>query len=227
LEQAWHDLLFAHYAYPVETIRAAVPPQLPIDTFDGQAWVGVVPFSLKGLRARWLPRIPSLSDFPELNVRTYVTIDDKPGVYFFSLDAANKLAVLAARAAFHLNYYLALMSAVKTQGSVTYLSRRTDSRGQPADFSARYQPNGRGYRAQPGSLEYFLVERYCLYSVSPSGRVYRLEIHHKPWLLQPAVAQLEATAMLRANGLPAPGGEPLLHFSGVQEMIGWLPDRVR
>jgi uncharacterized protein YqjF (DUF2071 family) len=126
-----------------------------------------------------------------------------------------------------LNYYLALMSAVKTQGSVTYLSRRTDSRGQPADFSARYQPNGRGYRAQPGSLEYFLVERYCLYSVSPSGRVYRLEIHHKPWLLQPAVAQLEATAMLRANGLPAPGGEPLLHFSGVQEMIGWLPDRVR
>lgn len=227
MEQAWHDLLFAHYAYPPEAIRSAVPPQLPIDTFDGKAYIGVVPFSLRGLRARWLPRIPALSDFPELNVRTYVTIDGKPGVYFFSLDAGNRLAVIAARTAFHLNYYHALMSASKTQGSVTYLSRRTDKRGAPADFVARYQPTGKAVRATPDSLEYFLTERYCLYAVTPSGRVNRMEIHHPPWLLQPASAQLDPTAMLRAAGLPPAEGEPLLHFSAVQEMVGWLPERVR
>lgn len=227
MEQSWHDLLFAHWSYPVDAIRAAVPAQLPIDTFEGRAWVGVVPFTLRGLRARGLPRIPGLSEFPELNVRTYVTIDGKPGVYFFSLDAANRAAVIGARAAFHLNYFHALMSVTKAQGGITYLSRRTGEREARADFSARYHANGKGFHAKPGALEHFLVERYCLYSVSPSGRVYRLDIHHKPWLLQPAQAQLDAGALLQADGIPRPSGEPLLHFSVVQEMIGWLPDRVR
>lgn len=227
MEQSWHDLLFAHWPLPVSAIRAAVPEQLPLDTFDGRAWVGVVPFRVRGLRARWLPAIRGLSDFPELNVRTYVTIGGKPGVYFFSLDAASPLAVLGARAAFHLNYFNALMSMVRGPDGITYLSRRTDRRGQPADFSARYRPDGKGVRAQPNSLEHFLVERYCLYAVSAAARVYRLDIHHGPWLLQPAQAQLDADMLLAASRIPAPADEPLLHFSPVQEMIGWLPERVR
>lgn len=227
MEQSWHDLLFAHWPLPVAALRAAVPEQLPIDTFDGRAWVGVVPFRVRGLRARWLPAIRGLSDFPELNVRTYVTLDGKPGVYFFSLDAASPLAVLGARTAFHLNYFNALMSMVRGPDGIAYLSRRTDRRGQPADFSARYRPDGKGVRAQPGTLEHFLVERYCLYAVSAAARVYRLDIHHAPWLLQPAQAQLDAKMLLAAANIPAPRGEALLHFSPVQEMIGWLPARVR
>ena len=226
MEQSWHDLLFAHWSYPAEALRAVVPSQLPIDTFEGRAWVGVVPFQVRELRARWLAAMRAFSDFPELNVRTYVTIDGKPGVYFFSLDAASSWAVWGARTAFHLNYYNALMSMLRTPAGIAYLSRRTDRRGQPADFSARYRANGKGLRAQPGSLEYFLVERYCLYAVSPSSRVYRLDIHHKPWLLQPAEAQVDAAMLLVADGIAAPSGEPLLHFSPVQEMIGWLPERV-
>jgi uncharacterized protein len=226
MEQSWHDLLFAHWSFPIEAIRAAVPPQLPIDTFDGKAWVGVVPFYLRGLRARGLPSLRGISDFPELNVRTYVTIDGKPGVYFFSLDAASKFAVLGARAAFHLNYFHALMSVVRTNAGIQYLSRRTDRRGKAADFSARYRATGKGTGAVPGSLDHFLVERYCLYSVSRSSRVYRLDIHHKPWLLQPAEAQLDAASLLLAAGLPSPRDRGLLHFSAVQEVVGWLPDRV-
>lgn len=227
MEQSWHDLLFAHWSFPVAAIRAAVPAQLPIDTFDGRAWIGVVPFEVRGLRARWLPAMRGLSDFPELNVRTYVTIDGKPGVYFFSLDAASTLAVLGARTAFHLNYYRALMSVRRGPAGIEFLSRRTDRRGAHADFSARYRGNGKGTRAEAGTLEYFLVERYCLYAVSPSARVYRLEIHHKPWLLQPAEAELDATSLLNAANLPRPADRPLLHFAGIQQMIGWLPERAR
>jgi uncharacterized protein len=227
MEQSWHDLLFAHWPIAVEALRGGVPAQLPIDTFNGSAWIGVVPFRLRGLRARGLPAVRGLSEFPELNVRTYVTLDGKPGVYFFSLDAANKLAVLGARSLFHLNYYHALMSITRMNGGVQFLSRRTDARARPADFSARYRAVEKGLRTQPGSLEHFLVERYCLFSVSPSGRTYRLDIHHKPWLLQPADAQLDATSLLAAAGIPGPAGAPMLHFVRVQEMIGWLPDRVR
>jgi hypothetical protein len=227
MEQSWHDLLFAHWSYPVAAIRSAVPEQLPIDTFDGKAWVGVVPFMLRGLRARVLPAIPGASAFPDLNVRTYVTIDGKPGVYFFSLDAGSPLAVAAARTLFHLNYFNALMSMVRGPDGIRFLSRRTDKRAQRADFSARYRADGKGYRAQPGSLEYFLVERYCLYAVNKSKRVSRLEIHHRPWLLQPAEAEVDAASLLEAGGIPRPTSESVLHFSAIQEMVAWLPDRVR
>jgi uncharacterized protein YqjF (DUF2071 family) len=226
MQQSWHDLLFAHWSFPVEAVRAAVPASLPLDTFDGKAWVGAVPFYLRGLRARWLPPVPGASNFPELNLRTYVTIEGKPGVYFFSLDAGSRLAVLGARTAFHLNYYHAVMSMTRGPRGIEYLSRRTDARGKPADFSARYRATGKGFTAPPNSLEHFLVERYCLYAVSPSGRVYRLDIQHEPWLLQTAEAELDAASLFEAADLPLPTGRPLLHFSAVQEMVGWLPDRV-
>src|ERR1700758_2464987 len=110
--QTWHDLLFAHWPIRQEQLRPLVPPQLPLDTFDGQCWVGVVPFWMSGVRARGVPPLPGLARFPELNVRTYVAYKDKPGVYFFSLDAANFPAVWAARTFFHLPYFYARMSAI-------------------------------------------------------------------------------------------------------------------
>ena len=190
------------------------------------AWVGVVPFMLEGLKARGLPAVPALSSFPELNVRTYVTLDGKPGVYFFSLDAASKLAVMAARTLFHLNYLRAEMNIAHTATGIEYSSKRIDARGRPACFRAHYTAIGEVEIPQPGTREHFLTERYCLYSVSSSGAVYRLEIHHRPWLLQAAEAELDARDMLTAAGLSVRQGTPLLHFSSVQKMIGWASEKL-
>jgi uncharacterized protein YqjF (DUF2071 family) len=219
MEQTWRDLLFAHWSYPAEEVRALVPNELPLDTFDGKAWVGVVPFMLEDLRARGLPALPGVSSFPELNVRTYTVVNGKPGVYFFSLDAANQVAVIGARTLFHLNYFDADISIIQTPTGIEYNSERTDGRSQPAKFHAHYIANGEAFEPQPGTLEYFLTERYCLYTVR-NGRASRLEIHHRPWLLQPADAELDARSMLAAAGLSAPQGAPLLHFSATQPMIG-------
>ncbi|MGQ0813922.1 MAG: YqjF family protein [Gemmatimonadota bacterium] len=225
MEQTWRALLFAHWSYSIDEVRALLPPQLPLDSFDNHAWVGVVPFKLEHLHARGLPALPGVSSFPELNVRTYVTIGGKPGVYFFSLDAASQLAVMGARTLFHLNYFDADMRVTATPTGIEYKSRRTDRRGPPASFHAHYAPNGEVFTAVPGTLEHFLTERYCLYAVSGDA-AHRLEIHHRPWLLQPAEAELDALAMLAAAGLGPPRGKPLLHFSAVQPMIGWAPRHI-
>lgn len=228
MEQTWRDLLFAHWSYPVEALRAVVPAELPLDMYEGRAWVGVVPFQLDDLKMRGLPVIPGLSSlsFPELNVRTYVTVGRKPGVYFFSLDAGSRIAVHGARTLFHLNYYEADMRATRTPSGIDYASKRTDARGAAAHFRAQYSAAGEAMTPAAGSLEHFLTERYCLYTVRDSGAVHRLEIHHRPWLLQPATAELDAGAMLMAAGLTIPAAAPLLHFSAIQPMIGWLPERV-
>jgi len=163
MAQTWQDLLFAHWRLPVSVVRANVPRELPLDQFDGSAWVGVTPFRLTGLRARRTYPLPVLSSFPELNVRTYVKVDDKPGIYFFSLDAGSALAVAAARRFYGLPYYWSEMSAKSEGREVDYRSRRRgERRGR---FAARYRPDGRELRAQPGTLEHFLTERYCLYTV--------------------------------------------------------------
>lgn len=228
MEQTWRDLLFAHWSYPIEEVRAIVPPELPLDTYDGRAWIGVVPFYLENLKMRGIPSLPGLSSlsFPELNVRTYVTIDGKPGVYFFSLDAANKIAVAGARTLLHLNYFDADMSITHTETGIEYASKRADSRGGDAQFRGHYAADGEVSIPVRGSIEHFLTERYCLYTVSGSNIVHRLQIHHRPWLLQPAVAELDAGPMLTAAGLDLPAGDPLLHFSAIQPMVGWMPERV-
>jgi uncharacterized protein YqjF (DUF2071 family) len=226
MQQTWRDLLFAHWAYPLDEVRSVVPEMLPLDTFDGMAWVGVVPFMLEDFKVRGLPTLPGVSSFPELNVRTYVTLDGKPGVYFFSLDAASSLAVMGARTLFHLNYYRAEMSIAPTPTGIEYTSHRIDDHARQACFRAHYAPIGEVVTPQPETLDFFLTERYCLYAVSGSGKVHRLEIHHRPWLLQPAEAELDAREMLAAAGLSARAGAPLLHFSSVQPMIGWGSERV-
>lgn len=225
MEQTWRDLLFAHWSYPLDVVRAVVPDALPIDTFDGRAWVAVVPFMLENLRVRGLPSLPGVSSFPELNVRTYVTVNGKPGVYFFSLDAGSKLAVMGARSLFHLNYLDADMTIVPTDRGINYVSKRTDARGAPAAFSGTYRANGEAFEPQRGTLEHFLTERYCLYTIGPAGPA-RMQIHHRPWLLQAAEAELDAGSMLTSAGLPAPQGQALLHFASVQPMLGWSPEPV-
>jgi uncharacterized protein len=226
MAQRWHDLLFAHWPVPVDAVRPLVPATLEIETFDGRAWVGVIPFRMTGVRLRGLPALPGVSAFPELNVRTYVRHGDRPGVWFFSLDAASAVAVTVARAWFALPYFRADMLTRHEDGGVYYSSARTHRDAPRGTFEARYAPVGAAARADKGTLDHFLTERYCLYAADPRGRVWRGDIHHRPWPLQPARAEFAHNTMADAAGLRLPDVEPVLHFARDQDVRIWRPVRV-
>jgi uncharacterized protein YqjF (DUF2071 family) len=220
LTQTWHDLLFAHWPVQPDELRARIPSSFRLDLFNDQAWLGIVSFEITNAAPRAMPALPWISAFPEVNVRTYVTVGDKPGVYFFSLDAANALAVRVARRLFHLPYYLAAMDVTHPDNAVEYRSRRRDG---TATFDARYRPLGNPVEPMRGSLEHFLTERYCLYNTDRAGRAYRLDIHHPPWPLQVAEATIRENTMAIAAGLRVPGIWPLLHFAKRQDTVSWPP----
>ena len=207
-------------------LREQIPGALAIDTFDGDAWIGIVPFSMTGVRLRGTPALPWLSAFPELNVRTYVTAEDKPGVWFFSLDAGNALAVAAARMAFHLPYFRARMNCEPNDGWIMYRSERTHRGAPEASLLAKYRPIGEMFRAPLGTLERFLTERYCLYAADSRRRVFRGEIHHPAWALQLAEGQFSRNTMTDAAGVRLASREPLLHFARRQDMVAWGPKRI-
>jgi uncharacterized protein YqjF (DUF2071 family) len=184
--------------------------------FDGSAWIGIVPFHMTNVAPRFVPLLPGLSAFPELNVRTYVTLADKPGVYFFSLDATSALAVRAARLLFHLPYYTADMTVNVHRDVVTYSSKRS-----LAALTASYWPAGAAFNPAPGSLEYFLTERYCLYATDRRGNPRRLDIHHPPWPLQPAGADFAVNTMTAPLGIRLPDAAPVLHFAKRQDMVAF------
>jgi uncharacterized protein len=221
MTQSWHDLLFAHWEIDPVHLRAVVPAVLPLDLHEGRAWLGIVPFRMTNVAPRGVPALPWLSSFPELNVRTYVSMDGKPGVYFLSLDAARALAVLGARWIFHLPYFTASMHVASRDGWVIYVSRRTDRRGAPARLAGRYRPVGASRRAEPDTLEYFLTERYCLYTTDGRGTPYRLDIHHAPWPLQPAELELDENTMAEAAGLRLPPAGPLLSYTARMDVVAW------
>lgn len=228
MKQVWHDLLFAHWPIAPAVMRAAIPNSLELDLFDGEAWLGVVPFRMSGIRPRNMPPLPWLSAFPELNLRTYVRVGDKPGVYFFSLDAGNAMAVEIARGWFHLPYFRARMSCAREGLSSTsagddirYASARTDRRGAPAQFVARYGPRGAESADGPSDLEHWLTERYCMYTFDARDTLLCGDIHHRRWPLQPAAAEIATNTLPRAHGFELPQREPLLHFARKLEVLVW------
>jgi len=219
--QTWEDLLFAHWRVPLEEVRGFVPQGLEVEQHDGSAWLGIVPFRMTAVRARGLLPLPGASSFLELNVRTYVrAADGKPGVWFFSLDASSRLAVEAARRLYRLPYFHARMAFDRVNGWVDVECTR---RGEPGKvFSGRYRAAGDVVEAEPGSLEWFLTERYCLYTSDASGALFRAEIHHEPWPLQPSEAEIELTSI-------APlvlRGEPLCHVARRQDVVIWPLERM-
>jgi len=215
----WHDLLFMHWPLPEDSLQPLIPPALKLDTFDGSAWLGVVPFRMTGVRPRYLPAVRWLSSFPELNVRTYVTHEDKPGIWFFSLDASRRAAVEGARATYRLPYFHASMSCERRGSALTFRSRRVDRRGREAELSVVYEPRGEPSHARPATLEHFLTERYCLYTIHDE-RIHRAEIHHPPWPLQPAEAEIELNTMA-PDGIELGDEQPLLHFAARQDVVIW------
>lgn len=243
MHMVWHDLLFMHWPVPVETLRPLIPERLAIDTFEGNAWIGVVPFRMTGVTPHRFPSLPWFSAFPELNVRTYVRDqsggggsggdgDDKrvgagagagAGVWFFSLDAANPVAVAVARRFFHLPYFRARMSILERGGVLFYQSVRHHGGAPPAKFKARYRPVGNVFTSAPGSLEFWLTERYCLFAGDRQKRLWRTEVHHERWPLQRAEAGIETNVMTEGLGFTLPETRPVLHFSRALRVIAAKP----
>ena len=226
LRMRWVDLLFAHWPVPAEALRPLIPPELEIDTFEGQAWLGIVPFRMEDVAPRFLPAPPGPGAFPELNVRTYVRWRGRGAVWFLSLDAGSRLAVEGARSAFHLPYYRARMSAETNAGWVEYRSERTDPRGPQAAFEARYRPIGPVEPAAPGSLAAFLTDRRGLYAADPAGRLWWTAIRHAPWPLQAAEAEIGVDTMATAHGLTLPDDVPVLYFAKRLDVVAWWPRRL-
>lgn len=225
MRMTWSDLLFAHWPIDPTQLAPLLPPGLSLDTRDGQAWIGVVPFMMSNIAPRSCPPIPKLSRFLELNVRTYVTFDGKPGVWFFSLDAASKIAVRAARATFNLPYMDAKMSMANDEsGTIEYRSRRVH-RGEPAaNYDASYRATAESFRAERGTLEHWLTARYCLYSVDRKGRLYRGEIDHAPWTLSPAVYTERQNTMCEPLGITL-AAAPHLLFAQPITVRAWMATR--
>jgi uncharacterized protein YqjF (DUF2071 family) len=226
MAMSWRDLLFAHWPVSPEALRPLVPAALELDVRDGAAWVGVVPFRMTGVRLRGTPAFPGPGAFPELNVRTYVVHGGRPGVWFFSLDAASMFAVAAARRWFHLPYYYAAMRCDLSGDEIVYRSRRAHRGATHAHFVARYAPTGAPFHAKSGSLEHWLTERYCLYAATHDGVVLRGDVHHPPWPLQHATARIDVETMAAATGVELPKTPPHLLFARRLDVVGWSPERV-
>ena len=217
----WHNLLFAHWPIRAQLLRQLIPRELEIDTFDGAAWIGIVPFYLT-IRYRGMPF--SLS-FPEVNVRTYVRRGDQAGVWFLSLDAHSRLAAAAARNRYSLPYHFARMSmqleAHDRQEHFRFVSERNSKQNGRANLRLDYSATGEAYHSQPGMLEHWLTERYRLFTVNRRGQIGVGKINHAPWRLQPAAADIQINSLLAPLGLPIPTEQPLLHFSRRVDAVAW------
>ncbi|WP_152052235.1 YqjF family protein [Tautonia marina] len=218
MRQIWSDLLFLHWAVPAEVIAPTLPPGLEVDTFGGNAYLGLVPFTMRGVRPLGLPAVSWLSNFHEVNVRTYVHRKGRdPGVWFYSLDAENRIAVWLARLSFHLPYNWARMSLDHDQaeeGVIDYTSTRRGS-GTSASCRIRYRPIGLPLPAAPGTLEFFLLERYLLYAFG-RGQLHVGRVHHQPYPVQGAELLVFEEELLAASGFKRPDNGALIHYaSGV------------
>ncbi|HEX2129175.1 MAG TPA: DUF2071 domain-containing protein [Solirubrobacterales bacterium] len=218
--QSWRDLLFAHWRVDADALRRVVPPQLELHLYDGAAWLGVTPFKVEGLRLRNTPPPPVLSRFLEVNVRTYVEVDGKPGIYFLSLDTESRSAVAAARRGYRLPYFHARQSRERIGEGFAFHSERVSADGPPAAMACEYTPARARLPVKPGSLERWLSERYCLYTLAEGGTVQRADIHHPPWPLQPAEGSFTRNTMAHPYGIELEG-EPLLHYSAIQDVVLW------
>lgn len=226
MHMSWEELAFLHWPVDAEELRPFVPPPLGLETWDGKAWLGVVPFFMRGVRPRFTPSVPGISAFPELNLRTYVTAEGKPGVWFFSLDVTKRLTVVLARKLFHLPYNKASMKTRTEDGWVHYASARAEGDGT-FGFTGRYRGLGDITRAVAGSIDAWLTERYCLYSADDRGRVFRGDIHHEPWPLQKAECEIQINTVADAFGISALQGEPLAHFVRKLDVVAWTLEPVR
>lgn len=212
--QSWRSLLFLHWEVDPDALRRLIPPHLELDLFEGRALVGLVPFTMRAVRPAWLPALPWLSYFHETNVRTYVHNQGRdPGVWFFSLEAANPIAVHLARRFFHLPYHWATMSLQRdATNAIHYTSRRRVRETPPPTTDIRARPTGTPRPAEPGTLDHFLLERYLLYAFDGSS-LYQGQVYHHPYPAQSAEVLGIEENLLAAAGITRGGEHLLAHYS--------------
>ncbi|HEX6732369.1 MAG TPA: DUF2071 domain-containing protein [Pyrinomonadaceae bacterium] len=212
MHQTWGKLLFMHWRIDEKVLRPLIPEALEIDKFDGTAWIAVTPFTMWDIRAfpPFLPPVPGLSALDELNVRTYVHYDGVPGVWFFSLDCNSGAAVLAARNLFLLPYFNADIEIEREDNTIEYELDRTED--PAASFRASWTVGETLPYSHPGSLAFFLTERYCLYT-EDEGQIYRARIYHDPWPLMKATLNTFSSTMIESLDLPTPKDDPVFHYS--------------
>ncbi|KAF0815777.1 hypothetical protein KIS4809_5418 [Bacillus sp. ZZV12-4809] len=220
MEQIWNDVLFAHWPVPAKIMKKHIPSQLTLDTFNGHAWIGIVPFWISRMRVRGLPPLPMMKTMNELNVRTYVEYGGRKGVYFFSLDADNFLAVAGARMLYFLPYMNAEMQVDQEEGIIKYESMRKSAHQQRGQFKAHSKPESSPFNSQPGSLDEWLTERYCLW-VTKSEKVYRGDIHHTKWQLHKVSVSIHENTMTSFLPDKYLKGEPVLHYSPQKHAYFW------
>lgn len=225
MHQNWGKLLFMHWPIDAGRLRPMIPARLEIDTYDDSAWIGVVPFTMWGIRASFAPPVPGLSALHELNIRTYVHLDGVPGVWFLSLDANSSIAVWTARTVFHLPYFNARINLDQQDNIIVYSATRTHEDAPSAEFNATWKIGDEMPETEPGTLAFFLTERYCLYSADEE-KLHRVRNFHRPWPLQEASVSSYRSTMIESHGLPTPTGEPLLHYAEAIEVDFWPPESV-
>ena len=226
MTMSWVYLLAAHWSIDPDILAPKIPEGLTLDTYEGDAWLSLIPFKMDNVHPRGLTWSPWGFPFPELNVRTYVTVDgEKPGVWFFSLDAGSRLAVTGARSLFHLPYFNADMTIDVDGDTIGYHSDRTHRGAPGAEFRATYGPTGPANTAEEGSIEHWLMERYCLYSAN-QDTIYRGEVHHPKWELRPAQAEIEVNTMFDGLDIDLPDEPALVHYVDAIHTLGWTIDRI-
>jgi len=226
MTQRMNDLLFLHYSLAPEAVRALVPDVLTLDTYGQRAWVSIVPLWINHLRPPGVPSLPWFSQLSQINVRTYVSYDGRPGVYFFSLDASTLSAVWGARVFYRLPYWQASMKVKGKGGARIEFASKRQHGPKPAELQCSYGPaSPQTFQARPGSLEHFLAERYCLYATSRK-RLYRAEIHHLPWELQEATLDLQENTMTQPMGLQLPTQPDVTNFAREAKVLMWAPERL-
>lgn len=221
--QSWLDLLFLHYRVDREQLQERLPRGMQVQEFDGSAWVGLVPFRMAGVMRRPWPDMPPLDSFPELNLRTYVEVDGKPGVWFFSLDADCWPIVWGGRNLYGLPYHRADMKQDPTGGGFSFTSSRRDG---DARFAVRYAATGDMLSVRDGSFEHWATERYCLYARKGCLPVTRVEVHHRPWPLYGAEVEVTENTVLAAAGISTFPGDPIGLFSPGVDVVSWPPENM-
>ncbi len=231
MRMQWRHLLFMHWPVPVSTLRPLIPEALAIDEFDGTAWIGLVPFTMRAVLPAFLPGWPGVGDvrgltaFHECNVRTYVTHQGQPGVWFFSLDAASRPAVWAARRFFHLPYFHSKMSLDRNVNQVEYSSCRAGL--ARCALKCVWRIGDPLPQSKPGDHAHFLTERYMLYSANAAGQLFRSRIWHKPWPLQNAELLSLQDGLVLAAGIPVNHTQPpVLHYADELDVRAWRLERL-
>jgi uncharacterized protein YqjF (DUF2071 family) len=221
--QSWLDLAFIHFRSNADALRTKIPPGLKIQEFGGSAWIGLVPFRMAGVMRRPFPDVPGFSSFPEMNLRTYVEAGGKPGVWFFSLDAASLPVVFGGRRIYGLPYFRARMSHSREGEGINFSSDRLSDE---ARFVGRYRPIGEPGYPERGTFEHWMAERYCLYATRRDGGLNRVEVHHAPWPVQRAEVSIMENSILAAAGVTADDSEPVCHFSSGVDVVSFPAARV-